>query len=251
MCDLNNFLYISEINNKALLNWNFSRASKNYIGMNNTASITNIQKEIWREINEYPGYFISTLGRLKSKNGYLKFQVNKGGYVLCFLYNKGVKTTLLLHRVVAFSFLKNKEKYPQINHKNGIKTDNTLINLEWCNQKQNTQHAINIGLLNCKGGDRPKLNIEIAEKIREEIYISNVSKLARKYLVARTCIQKILSYKTYRYKWKASRGEEVIIAYGQKQLGTFLNLSQQCISKNIDKVYNGYYIEKIDLKYED
>ena len=103
-------------------------------------------------ITGYEGlYSVTRDGRVWSHpnrlhNGiWLKQSLRKGYYFvdLC----KGPKCTMYnVHRLVATTYIPNPENHPQINHKNGIKTDNCVDNLEWCNAKQNRQHAWDTGL---------------------------------------------------------------------------------------------------------
>lgn len=106
--------------------------------------------EEWRVIPTCTTHAISNIGRIKRlvsyrhyKAGYiLSKQVDKHGYCMVKLQGKYV----LVHRLVMLAFVGECPEGKQVNHKNGIKTDNRLENLEYVTPRENTQHAINNGL---------------------------------------------------------------------------------------------------------
>lgn len=108
---------------------------------------------MWTDINLYnikPIYMISNFGRIYSKlnNHLLKTNIINSGYVrvtLRTLENK--QKDFLVHRLVMICFnpIDNYNEL-QVNHKDGVKTNNYIDNLEWCNQSENIIHAYNKGL---------------------------------------------------------------------------------------------------------
>lgn len=105
-------------------------------------------KEIWKDIPGYEGlYQVSDFGRIKSliHNIILK-PIQVHGYSKVGLYKDKKSIQLFIHRIVALTFLINKENKSQVNHKDGIKTNNNLTNLEWTTPLENNLHAFKIGL---------------------------------------------------------------------------------------------------------
>ena len=113
-------------------------------------------KEIWKDIPNYEGmYQVSNLGRVRTfkrgKKIIMRLSEDKG-YFRLGLRNGVKQKRMFVHRLVALSFLGQSDL--QVNHKNGIKTDNRLENLEYCTASQNRRHAFDTGLQNpVKGED--------------------------------------------------------------------------------------------------
>lgn len=113
------------------------------------------REEVWIQIpNIYddikPYYHISNYGRLysNSSNSFITPQINHSGYLqIGLMCNNGSRIYRKLHRLVMISFLyfHGCNDY-QVNHMNGNKLDNNIINLEWSTPKENKLHSIRTGL---------------------------------------------------------------------------------------------------------
>lgn len=79
-------------------------------------------------------------GRIKK----LRKSKDKIGYLFVSLWKDNKKYPKKVHRLVADAFLKKEENKNEVNHKNGDKEDNRLINLEFCSRSENMKHAYNV-----------------------------------------------------------------------------------------------------------
>ena len=118
----------------------------NYIG-NNEVFLYDLYSE---------NYLVSNYGRIFSikTNKFLKLTINNTGYVSLKIYDNNTKKTILLHRIIARTFLN--ELHYEVNHIDANKLNNNLNNLELVTRSENLQHARDKGLFKkLKGSDNP------------------------------------------------------------------------------------------------
>ena len=125
---------------------------------------------VWKDImidGIITNYEVNNIGQVRNKknNKILLPELDKYGYCVRNININGKQYLKKVHRLVAQAFIPNPENKPQINHRNGIKTDNRVENLEWATQTENIQHAYRTGLAKGKSGIYNSMNKYSEEQI--------------------------------------------------------------------------------------
>lgn len=108
-------------------------------------------EEKWRKVRGYHGrYEVSNTGKVKSyaqkKDGkLLSPAISHKGYPVVVLSKENhERKTIPIHRLVAKAFIANPRRYPQVNHRDEVKTNNYVDNLEWCTNDYNARYGTRV-----------------------------------------------------------------------------------------------------------
>ena len=168
-------------------------------------------KEQWKPVVGFGEYYeISSIGRVRSKhtvgrpakNGIMSQQKNAKGYKRVRLSGHGKSFTVVVHRLVMEAFVGPQPSFlHETNHKNGIKDDNRVDNLEWLTPVQNNAHAVSMGLWHPHKGEShgmAKLKASDIPVIRACEGKETSGQVAKRYGVTGTAIYTIWK----RINWK-------------------------------------------------
>lgn len=130
-----------------------------------------MKKEIWKDAKGYEKYCqISNFGNIRFKDIVKDKKIyNINGYYHVYFEGNKMK---YIHRIVALTFLQNENNYPCVNHKNGIKTDNRVENLEWCTYSYNNKEAYRLGL---------KKGVKKTKRHKSVVMLDNERKIVKRF----------------------------------------------------------------------
>ena len=145
------------------------------------------------------------------RNKVQKLHKNQDRYLCCTLrLEDGSRKTFKVHRMVAEKFIPNPENKPEVNHKDGDKSNNKISNLEWNTHSENIQHAWDTGLLSDSGERKKAIREKQGKKVinldTKEIF-NSLGAACEKYNIKKSnlsavCLKK-KGYKTTKgFRWE-------------------------------------------------
>lgn len=198
--------------------------------------------EIWKPIPDFDVYEVSNRGEVRNKKtGHIKSPVFVHGYLCVTLFGNGRAVRTGVHRLVANAFISNVDNKPQVNHKDGDKSNNAVENLEWVTASENQLHMYRV--LKRKCGMSGKHHSEEAKK--------KMSVAARNRVVSVETREKmrlgqgVLGDSKYAKKVRNIETGEIFTSIKEAGLkyGNDRNISACCLGKR--KTCHGYHWEYV------
>jgi len=165
--------------------------------------------EVWRPVLGYEGlYDVSDLGRVRriarsagTRGGILSPEIDRKGYLRVDLYLSGKRQRKLVHALVAAAFLGPFAPGEETDHKNGVKADNRLVNIEKVTHGENIRRAIGLGLRDTVGESNPraKLSEDDIRTIRRLAETVTVRELALRFRITPRAVRLIIRRRTWRH----------------------------------------------------
>lgn len=162
-----------------------------------------MEDEVFVEVPGFEAYLVSNYGNVYStkSNKVLAVRVSHKYYSRVSLLREGKAYDKRVHRLVAEAFIPNPLNKPEVNHINGIRNDNRVVNLEWVTSDENTTHKVNIlvtgdSFQGVKNGNS-KLSVEDILAIRGSV-LRNVD-LSKIYNVSASHIHSIKIRKLWKH----------------------------------------------------
>jgi Mor family transcriptional regulator len=190
------------------------------------------------KIKGYEDYYITKSGKIFStlSNKELKYDKSCRGYCKVKLMDRrlGKFITLQVHRIVAIQFIPNPRNLPEVNHKDGNKTNNSIYNLEWCTSEYNRRHAKDTGLYKIEE-DNPRAKLtkeQVIQIYKDWESCKNKTSISKKYNVSNALIGEIIRG----VRWSSTYQEY----YGRPS--TYKKPKRKKVSlSNLKNIVVGYY----------
>lgn len=184
-------------------------------------------EEVWKDVKGYEGFYqVSNIGQVKSlkrkrKSQYgrmatveeriLSKQLDKHGYFCVILRKNNIIKKYFVHRLVAEAFIPNPQSLYTVNHKNEIKTDNRVENLEWLSLIDNLRYGSHDKNMARTQTNRADISKPVLQYSREGVFIAEYPSTKEVYrqtgynfsYISNCCNGKIKSAYGYLWKWKS------------------------------------------------
>ena len=169
--------------------------------------IDTIHMDDFVQIANFDGYFINKNGEILSKRIYkegrlMKPKMEKTGYYRICLYKDNKQEYMLVHRLLALTFIPNPDNLPFVDHHDRIRKNNSLDNLSWVTRELNNQNRT-----------RPKNNklgykhISVDKRKGNEYYRVRINRNGKKHSKHFKTLEEAIKY---RNEYLTELGEEII-----------------------------------------